>query len=194
MQVYAVYYEASGRFLLGFKLQLGYFFYNPKTGGRLVPKGQGLNGGGKYALPGGKLEAKEKVIDGARREFFEETAARIEAIQTNDQRFKDPDHDLDYAAAFFRIQPEIFDTTTLAIINTNLPAGLEAMAAVKDGRIKQYAEIERVFEASPQDNELETAEVWNVRTDWDEIAKWPADKDLSWYYEILLYLKDTVLK
>jgi ADP-ribose pyrophosphatase YjhB (NUDIX family) len=194
MQVYAVYYEASGRFLLGLKLQLGYFFYNPKTGGRIVPRGQGLNGGGKCALPGGKKEANETVIDGARREFLEETAAGIVAIRADEHQFKDHKHDLDYATAFFRIQPEIFDTTTLAIIKTNLPAGLEAMAAVKDGRIKQYAEIERRFGASPQDNELETAEVWNVQTDWDKIAEWRADKDLSWYYEILLYLKDTVLK
>ena len=73
MQIYSVYYHESGRFLIGFKLKKGYFFYDPRTGGDLVPEGQALNGGGKHALPGGKQEAGETVIEAARREFHEES-------------------------------------------------------------------------------------------------------------------------
>jgi hypothetical protein len=60
VQVYSVYYHESGRFLIGFKLKKGYFFYDPRTGGDLVPEGQALNGGGKHALPGGSRKREKR--------------------------------------------------------------------------------------------------------------------------------------
>jgi 8-oxo-dGTP pyrophosphatase MutT (NUDIX family) len=192
VQVYAVYYEPSGRFLIGYKPAKGYYFYNSGRG-RLVRAGQPLNGGDNYALPGGKREGQEPIADAARREFMEETAAQIDAIQTDTHQFKDKEHE--YGAAFFRIEPVTFNAVAYQITDRNLPEGLVARDAVIDGTITQYAQIHQRFRNAPQDNEFGAAQVWNVNdpTEWSNIARWKDDPVVSWYYQILLYLKQSIL-
>lgn len=183
-------YDARGRFLIGRKLDKGYFFYNPQTGGRLVPRGQELKGAGKWALPGGKLESSESVTDGARREFFEETAARIgRDLSADEHRFNG------YTAVYFKMDGADLDEIAGRIIGTNLPAGLQAGDGVKDGSITSYPQIALQFPNSPRDNELQLAEVWNVNDphDWSTIQSWNGDPVIGWYYEILRYLKDNIL-
>jgi ADP-ribose pyrophosphatase YjhB (NUDIX family) len=199
VQIYSVYYHESGRFLIGFKLKKGYFFYDPRTGGDLVPEGQALNGGGKHALPGGKQEAGETVIEAARREFHEETAADLQAIQTVAHELKVKDKkgkEHTFGAGFFRIETDIFTRTTLTIALTNLPQGEAAKAEVEGRQITKYSQIHERYPNAPLDNELADARVWDVRNpiDWLLIEEWEDDKDLSWYYHILFYLKHTILK
>jgi ADP-ribose pyrophosphatase YjhB (NUDIX family) len=194
VQVYAVYYEPSGRFLIGYKLIRGYYFYKSSTGqGSLVPAGQQLNGGGKYALPGGKREGQEAIADAAAREFKEETAQQVVADHTDTKEFSDEQYQ--YAAAFFRISLQTFNTAAVQIVKTNLPAGLEAKDAVINGSITKYAQIHQRYPHAPQDNELGDAHVWDGKdaTDWSIIAEWENDPDLGWYYQILLYFKQSIL-
>lgn len=192
MQVYAVLYDRSGRFLLGRKPDKGYYFYNPRTGqGKLVPQGQRLNGAGNWALPGGELGQDEQVARGARREFFEETGEDIVPSRTTERRF---DHDT-YAAAYFEVSSDTFDNLANAVRDVNLPAGLAAAGKVISGEITSYDQIGRQFPAAPRDNELELAQVWNVNDpgNWMTIQSWRNDRVIGWYYEILAYLKNSVL-
>ncbi|NEO99340.1 MAG: NUDIX domain-containing protein [Symploca sp. SIO2E9] len=192
MQVYAVYYEQSGRFLLGSKLKKGYYFYNSSTGkGEIKPNGQPLNGGGNFALPGGKREGTEPITTAARREFTEETAAIIKEIETKEQTFSSGA----YSAAYFKIADSNFNTTVTNIIKTNLPQGLKARDDIINRTITAYNQIHQKYPQAPQDNELEEAYVWDVTDpeDWAQILKWKDDPVIGWYYEILEYLKLHIL-
>ena len=104
--------------------------------------------------------------------------------------------DFKFAAAFFRIEPNVFNETAKTIILRNLPEGLKAATEVAGRRIKQYSEIHRRFPHAPLDNELAWAHIWDVKdpTDWSLVEMWQSDIDLSWYYHILFYLKHTILK
>ncbi len=191
MQVYAVYYEASGQFLLGKKFTKGYFFYDYlKAEGNLVSKGKNLNGSGKYALPGGKHKEPESIADAARREFTEETAAQINEISTQEKLFSQQ-----YSAVFFCVEVEEFNNAAEQIIKTNLPEGCKAQQDVIDQKIKQYTEIGQKYPHAPKDNELSQAYIWNVNNQehWDTISKWRDDPVIGWYYDILNYLKNTIL-
>jgi 8-oxo-dGTP pyrophosphatase MutT (NUDIX family) len=192
LQVYAVYYEASGRFLLGLKLAKGYFFYNSRTcQGALVPTGQPLNGGDNYALPGGKREGQEFVVAAAGREFFEETGIPIVALRSEEHLFSDA-----YGAAFFQVDLELFNKSAVGIIDVHLPAGLLAKDDVAAGRIAQYSQIRERFSGATLDNELATGYVWDVNDarDWSIIITWKDDPVIGWYYEILSYFKTVILR
>jgi len=189
--VYAVYYEPSGRFLIGYKLAKGYFFYKSSTRkGSLVPAGKALNGGDNWALPGGKREGEETIADAARREFAEETAAQIVSVQTDAHQFSE-----EFAAAFLRGERTAFNAVAMQIFNTNLPQGLLAKDAVAARKITEYSQIHRHFPNAPRDNELGDAHVWDVNDpdDWSVIAQWKDDPVIGWYYQILFYLKHSIL-
>ncbi|NET51447.1 MAG: NUDIX domain-containing protein, partial [Merismopedia sp. SIO2A8] len=171
MQVYAVYYELSGRFLLGRKLTKGYYFYDSsKNKGEIVQKGQTLNGGGKYALPGGEREGTESITTAAKREFNEETAAVINEIRTKEKTFSNGA----YSAAYFEIAKETFNKTAVDIIDTNLPQGLKAKDEIVKGDITAYNQIHQKYPKAPKDNELEVAYIWDVTEpeDWTRISEW----------------------
>jgi ADP-ribose pyrophosphatase YjhB (NUDIX family) len=191
VQAYAVYYEPSGRFLLGRKLAKGYFFYKASTRkGSLVPAGKALNGGNNWALPGGRQEAQETIVDAARREFAEETAAQAVSVRTDAHQFSE-----EFGAAFLRGEHAVFNAVAMQIFNTNLPQGLQAKDAVAAREITKYSEIHRRFPSSPQDNELGDAHVWDVNDadDWSVIEQWKDDPVIGWYYRILFYLKHSIL-
>lgn len=86
MQVYLALFtttENKIKFLVGFKNISGwYFFERDRRNGDIIitlkSSPQPINGGGQYAFPGGKLNSSENVIDGAEREFFEETGVPIQ--------------------------------------------------------------------------------------------------------------------
>ena len=190
MQVYAVFYEASGRFLIGYKFEKGYFFYTHADGGIIVPAGQKLNGGLDWALPGGRREGQEAIDTAALREFKEETAAAIVPEQTANHEFS-----LDYAAAYFRVDDKTFNETCTAIGEINLPSGINAQKEIIEKEITRYAEIHVKFPEAPQDNELRNAYIWDVKDSdcWNIIVSWKNNRKLCWYFEILNYYKNNVL-
>ncbi|ATB37261.1 hypothetical protein CYFUS_002682 [Cystobacter fuscus] len=97
-QVYAIVHSEEGRFLMFQKNTHGAFFSRAPVDAPVR-----LNGAGGPAFPGGRLERKEDVEQGARREFLEETAVSLDtygaSVRTGqpDWRFK---------AAFFRVSNE----------------------------------------------------------------------------------------
>ena len=193
VRVFAVFYEPSGRFLLGKKLGGGYFVSNSsKRQGSIVPKGQPLEGGDNYALPGGTREGFEPIIAAAQRAFKEKTGEAPSLPTQNEwHRFSSQ-----YAAGYFRGRPEDFDKAAKRIMVDHLPAGIEAKDAVANGTIKKYVQIRKLYPSAPMDNELATAYVWNVKdaNDWAKISTWQNDPTLRWYYEILLYLNMNLLQ
>lgn len=190
MQVYAVVYADSGEFLLGLKLAKGYFFYKPKTGGDIVPDGHGLNGGGKYALPGGKKEGGESIEDAARREFHEETAIDIGSVSGAEHRFT-----AQFGAGYFEVPAKQLPTMCTQIADTNLLEAQYAATDIEHGGITSYDQIHKRYNNCPLDNELVSVSVWDVDDDanWETIEGWQTDHDLDWFYEILAYLKHSVL-
>jgi hypothetical protein len=124
---------------------------------------------------------------------MEETAEQVVAERTDTREFSDKQYK--YGAAFFRIALQTFNTAAVQIVKTNLLKGLAAKDDVINRSITQYTQIHQRYPNAPQDNELEDAHVWNVNDpdDWSIIAQWENDPDLGWYYQILLYLKKTIL-
>lgn len=190
MQVYAVVYANSGKFLLGLKLKKGYFFYKPGTGGDIVPHGQALNGGGKPALPGGKKESSESIEDAARREFHEETAIDIGSVSGLEHQFTGQ-----YGAGYFEVSAEQLQSICKQITDTNLLEAQYAAAGIEHLEITSYSQIHSRYQHCPLDNELESVSVWNVNDEanWETIESWQSDQDLDWFYGILAHLKQSVL-
>ena len=90
--VYTVVYSEYGGnyFLVGFqKKAKGYYFSDGKGSGKIVVKGQPLNGALKFALPGGQFEGTDwddddDVIQQCEKEFIEECGREI-SFPANDE-------------------------------------------------------------------------------------------------------------
>lgn len=89
MQVYLALFTVQYEeifLLVGLKKTHGSFFFKYNKEKDIIitlkNKAQPLNGGGEYAFPGGRLEEDEKYIDGAIREFLEETGVEINLEDT----------------------------------------------------------------------------------------------------------------
>ncbi|WP_431825153.1 NUDIX hydrolase [Burkholderia sp. F1] len=191
MQVYAVLYTGTGRFLLGWKLKKGYFFYNSAThAGSIVRNGQALNGADNYALPGGRREGSEAIRAGAAREFQEETAVGVGGYPAVDHSFGN-----DFGAGYFKVSDTQLDTIYRQIRNVNLVAAANASLEVEHGQITQYSQIHQRYPNSPQDNELETVYVWSAhdQANWNTVLSWQGSNTLGWYYDILIYWRNSVL-
>jgi ADP-ribose pyrophosphatase YjhB (NUDIX family) len=194
-KVYAVHYTRSGEFMIARKLKFGYYFYDAKTGGKLVPKGTWLNGAARDVLPGGRAHPGESIDQSALREFVEETGVVITNVDkvTTATFHNEGDRDL-YAAAYFEISEN--DLTVLfSGVEIRLQIGIDAMEAVKDGSVKTYSELRERFPQAPLDNELETTNLWNVKNadDWKRIDSWKRDRSVNWYRSMLLYMKDNLV-
>lgn len=189
MQVYTVLYERSGCFLLARKPLRGYYFKNPAVlgGGEVIRAGEGLHGGGNYALPGGRKEAKESIVDAGLREFQEETGVPIFGLPYKDYAFPPR-----YAAVY--VESHSFNAMANRII-ANLKQGTEAATQVSRCEIDWYPDIFTHFHHAPPDNELSEGSIWNLEdpTQWQAIEDWQGDPIIGWYYEILNYLKTSIL-
>jgi hypothetical protein len=85
---------------------------------------------------------------------------------------------------YFRCSPADFQAITDAAIE-NLKTAVKVVAAIKSRNIKTYQEIATKFGNCPQDNELESVDIWNLQTNLDKIKALENSKDTSWYYRIL---------
>jgi len=187
MQVYACVYTTNGDFLLATKRERGYFFMKNGVGG-IVKNGQVLNGAGRRALPGGKRDPGESTSAGALREWNEETYCDL---QTTNTQYKDWKL---FGAGYF-LQPEDSLAPMVARITKEvLPAANLAAGEIQEGKITEYAEIAGKYPDAPADNELADMEIWNLDTDWTRIETWKNHPDIGWYYDVLHYLKTTILK
>lgn len=191
-QVYAVVHDGNGNFLMATKMQRGYFFHNPAGGGTIIPAGQPLNAGGRPAFPGGGLVGQDPAA-GARTEFLEETAMALGAATPQNPA---PYHggqgtNWDYYGVYFQLTPA--DLVTLSnFVQDHLAIGNRAAEAIIEEHFgpSEYPSLMADFPGCPADNELATAYLWNLQTNWVTIETWQNDPQLSWYYNILLNLRN----
>lgn len=200
MQVYAVLYSGTGNFLMGHKPDQGYFFHG-SAGGTIFPEGVVLNGAGKPALPGGKLEGSD-IVKGAQKEFQEECGAKISfsssALIIDKETYplkaattwSPPD--TGYCAAFFKVEDGDLGQIGYIIQETNLLEARTAMKKVVSGELTDYATISAYYPYCPLDNELGSAEIWNLTTNAKQIAALGEDEDTDWYCAILGQLKKVI--
>jgi ADP-ribose pyrophosphatase YjhB (NUDIX family) len=204
MQVYAVLYSGEGNFLMGHKPDSGYFFHNSNgIGGKTYPDGVVLNGAGKSALPGGKLEGSD-TVKGAQKEFQEECGAMISfsssALIIDKETYPLRATDVwkpistGYCAAFFKVDDKDLSEIAYIIQETNLLQARTVMVKIVSGEITDYATISSSYPYCPVDNELEKAEIWNLKTDAEQIAALGKDEDTDWYCAILDQLKKIIGK
>ncbi|MGB3763377.1 MAG: NUDIX domain-containing protein [Ornithinimicrobium sp.] len=186
MQTYACLYSSTGDFCLAAKRERGYFFHSGR-GGTVSRAGWKLNGGANYALPGGRLSATESVVDGAHREWLEETNAAIRPIETCELRWKN------FGAGYFLILPTELSEVAIRIDRTVIPEAEGAVENIRAGVITEYCQVHQIFPDAPADNEIKTVQVWNAASDWGKIEPWKGSDSLGWFYEVLDYLKRELL-
>lgn len=203
MQVYVVLYSDKGKFLMGRKLPLGYFFHNSKgSGGAVYPQGVVLNGAGKSALPGGKLEGSD-LVKGAQKEFQEECGAKISFSNSDliidQERYPlkaitpwTPGSDAGYYAVYFKVDDTDLGQIGYIIQETNLLEARQAVAEIGRGEITDYASIATKYPYCPVDNELDSVEIWNLETNAEQIVALKEDEDTDWYFAILEQLQKIV--
>ncbi len=200
MQVYAVLYSAKGNFLMGCKADMGYFFHG-SGGGTIYKDGVLLNGAGKPALPGGKLEGGN-VTAGAQKEFMEECGAKI-SFSTSELIIDQERYTLlastpwtpvakGYCAAYFKVDDDALGQITYIIQETNLREAREAMDDIISQKITEYKTIALRYPYCPADNELKTAAVWNLTADAGKIDALGKDEDTDWFHAILVQLQKII--
>ncbi|NEN97322.1 MAG: NUDIX hydrolase [Moorea sp. SIO3I7] len=187
-QTYAVVYEQSGNFYIGTKNQKGYFFHNnSSSGGNVIPKGQQLNGSGKKALPGGKLEpAGSDPAIGAANEFYEETGVELRNFsgKLEPREFHQGQGNAEYYGVYYLLSSQDFSRIK-DDAEKNLKTGVKVAEEIRKGNIKNYNEIHKKYPGCPQDNELASGESWNLNNDWSKIQALKGDRDTDWFYYIL---------
>ncbi|NEO55963.1 MAG: NUDIX hydrolase [Okeania sp. SIO3B5] len=179
VQTYAVAHDGSGNFFIGTKNQRGYFFCSNNS---VVRAGQPLNGGGKTALPGGRLEAGTTPEQGAFDEFLEETGVLLpQQTQLSPKIYEQTGQ---YYGVYFRVDPQ-----ALKDINTqaarNIQEGQRAIPGIQNGTITTCNQIRNSYPLSPLDNELARGELWNFERDRQKIDALRNDRDTNWFYFIL---------
>jgi ADP-ribose pyrophosphatase YjhB (NUDIX family) len=195
---YAVLYSLDGWFLLAFKAARGYYF-GDGANGAVYQQGVPLNGGNNYALPGGAVGQGETLAQAAEREFFEETAY----VPPDDNGVISHQFTSQYGAAYFladdAAQVGAYQTT---ISLGSLPHAWTIANAIYAGQITAYNQIPNYANTYqlnpwPHDNELQTVYLYNILDDqvWNWIQTWsnPAS-GLDWYYNVLAYLRQTILQ
>ena len=190
-QVYACVHDGLGNFFIGVKNKVAYFFHS--NGGKVYPSGTPItNGPGDPALPGGKLEYNDPAI-GAAEELLEETGVQIRDFAPNlkpDEWHKKPDGN-EYYGVYFQVSPEQFKSIVESA-NSNIKTGVTVAEQIAKGVIKSYAAIHQAFGSCPLDNELASGLVLNITTDWEKIKTFESKDTTSWYFDILLNLKNSL--
>ncbi|MBU4119896.1 MAG: hypothetical protein KJ555_14175 [Proteobacteria bacterium] len=201
MQVYAVLFSSSGNFLMGHKPARGYFFHG-SSGGTVYQEGVVLHGAGKSALPGGKLEGSD-IVAGGQKEFQEECGSKI--TFTSSMLVIDREQyplratvawrplSTGYCAAFFKVDDVDLGQILTIIQETNLRQARTAMDEIIAARITDYEAIFSRYPYCPVDNELDSAEIWNLSANAEQVAALEEDEDTDWFYAILMHLQDTIL-
>lgn len=184
-QVYAIIHDGKGNFLIAVKNEFGYFFHSGKDGGKIIPNGQKLNGGGLPAFPGGKLEEKE-ALKGALKELLEETNIK-------DFEYKEDPKIFDgtmYYGVYLNVGDQI--DKLLEIINHNLVQGRAAATAIQKKEITSYSQIFDKYHNCPLDNELNIIMKWNFISDKEKINHLKNNPATDWFYYIIEHLEENL--
>ncbi|TDC83290.1 NUDIX domain-containing protein [Micromonospora sp. KC606] len=194
MQVYAVYHDGEGKFLLATKNNRGYFFQpnrrNPQ--GAVYPKGFDLTpyGGGKRALPGGGMNDGESIRGCAAREFREETGVTIDP-QAGYQEYRPdiPGYVGKFAAGFFRTTPQNLQAACDAINRIHLDSAGKAARAVREQQIRSYGQLRQNFPKAPMDDELSSVGIRDIDdpTTMAMVYSWQSITGMDWYFSIFAY-------
>ena len=194
-QVYAIVHNGLGDFIIAVKNRKGYFFHTsiePLRGCVYYDGVDITNGGGRYALPGGKLEAAivnpATIVAGAVQEMLEETTVILDPATAQPAYFTGEGDR--YYGVYFLVAGEAFNAVA-ATVRDRLQRG---QAAVNDILRHiwhgNYDRLIREF-TCPLDNELERSLVWNLVSNWPDIAELEHRRETDWYYYILRHLRDT---
>ncbi|HVU95430.1 MAG TPA: hypothetical protein VHE34_09405 [Puia sp.] len=194
-QVYAIVHNGLGDFIIAVKNRKGYFFHTsiePLRGCVYYDGVDITNGGGRYALPGGKLEAEiinpATIVAGAIQEMLEETTVVLDPASAQPAYFAGEGNR--YYGVYFGVAGEAFNTVANTI-REKLQRGQAAVDAIlRHTWHGNYDRLIREF-ACPLDNELERSVVWNLVRNWPDIAELELRRETDWYYYILLHLRDT---
>ncbi len=186
-QVYACFHDGKGNILVTKKNLKGYFFHNKnKPGGTIIPNGQPLNGGGDYCLSGGGLEVLDP-IDGALKEFLEETNVAVNPAiyKPSPEYYHAGEGSNEFYGVYF-LAPNGLDEITKAVIG-NLLKGAEAANAVKGGYKGSYDQLREDFKYCPSDNELNSG---CAIVNFGDIPKYfvKGSRTTGWYYDIVMNL------
>ncbi len=187
MQTYAVVYQENGNFFMATKNYRGYFFHFDRGGGQIYTEGFPIKyGAGLSALPDGGLKSTDPAI-GAANEFYEETKVELRDFvqELTPQAYQDER----YYGVYFKFSADDFATICDRAIN-NIAAGVDAVAGIENGRIRNYEDI-TTYPNCPLDNELAHGAVWNIQADWERIEALN-NEDTNWFYYILRNLRENL--
>lgn len=191
--VYAVVSDSKGHVILPTKVERAYFYCCGHSSD-IYPQGKPLSykkAPGKLALPGGAWEGGESLVEGARREFMEETGVDL----SDDVPWEPHEFSEDYYAVYFT--PAHFVDVAAETMTNLLHANTLVIEDIRDGKITTCAQIVE-YGPCPLDNELCAGVgsepekiVYNLKNpqDWQIISALRNGKWTNWYYEILAYLK-----
>lgn len=185
--VYAVVHNGNGDFIICVKNLKGYFFHNPGgNGGAIIPLGQDLRGGGLPCFPGG-TPSLSGVIEGAAEELEEELAIEVGPGRANPPYYIG--NRGQYYGVYFNVA-QSYDAT-LAEAREHLANAQRAVGAIQNGTYtqnSQYDALLAAFAVCPMDNELASADSWNVfynRTQISALNRNPTD----WFYNMIINLQ-----
>jgi hypothetical protein len=185
--VYAIIHNGNGDFIICTKNVRGYFFHSNAGGGSIIPAGQLLRGGGLNAFPGGTPDVGG-IVDGAREEAEEELAIELGTGNNNPATYIG--NGGEYYGVYFNVGVSFDDTR--AEIAAHLLNGRNAARAVVAGHYTQndqYEELMNNFSVCPPDNELASAEVWNVFYNSAEIDNLRRSRYTDWFYNMIINLE-----
>lgn len=196
MQVYTAFYVATAddkpvHILIFRKRMRGYFFDQKAP----ILAGTALNGGGKYAFPGGKKNHDEKgdgLVKPALREWKEETGVDLDGYA---HLFFAPAKVKNFGVINANLaegEIKFGNTTGLDAlkalrdrINANLAEAANAANDVRNGNLSTWQAVKATYPNCPDSNELETAEIWDTTTHAVQIKALGADTDTDWFYAFL---------
>ncbi|MEM7066437.1 MAG: NUDIX hydrolase [Cyanobacteria bacterium P01_B01_bin.77] len=193
-QVYAVVHDGSGDFLIAKKNEQSYFYgpsdRNPR--GTTDPRGMRVNGCGNYAFPGGRLDRNENIVDGATREFYEETSVQLEAQDylLVPAMYCEGDDYGGFCGVYFQYTENDFNRF-VELVQAGLLEGEKAARFVRSQNlVNRYGYLRQEFGLAPMDNELSYGTVWNLETNWDDIIQLGNNPVTDWFYLILKNLNN----
>lgn len=187
MHFYVVMTDGTGKVLIANKGALKYYKGDGERG-RVYPDGKPPYGPDAVGLPYGR--SYDAPTEAEAREVF--LAQTGESIRGGDFTLIDFDG---FCAAYFVTSTANFFFQTNAIIKSSLPAGEKVARLVAHRELRRYRDVIDDHPTAPFDNELRSADVWDVQDPdvWAMILDWRNDGHLDEYFRVLKYLKDNLV-
>lgn len=215
MQCNIILYSVEGYFLTFTKRDRGYFFQG-KNGstGSIYPQGIAIrNGSGLFAFPAGELNNGETSLQGCLRQFVEKcgnscffsylplnepkSLLTIDTITIDNYSYPILEAEInrnpDYYTLYLEFSLEDLRQIEAIISNINLEDSMNAKSEIIDGKFETYEAIYIEYPFCPLDNELASAELWQVQDQISEIRSLQYNPTTECYFDMIVYLANTVL-